>query len=82
MSNFFDELKRFIEMYQDGETDGLIFNFDGAIIPYHIAEIIYARMDFINMWEKEMEDTIDKQEDFIRLLREENKRLRGLTDEN
>lgn len=43
--------------------------------------MIYARMDFINMWEKEMEDTIDKQEDFIRLLREENKRLRGMNDE-
>ena len=81
MSNFFDELKRFIEMNQDGDTDGLIFDFDGAIIPYHIAEMIYARMDSVDMWEKEMADTIDEQRDFIRLLREENKRLRGLTDE-
>ena len=81
MSNFFDELKRFIEMCQNCDTDGLVFNFDGAIIPYHIAEMIYARMDSVDMWEKEMADTIDEQSDFIRLLREENKRLRGLTDE-
>lgn len=81
MSNFFNELILFIEMNQGDDTDGLIFNFEGAIIPYHIAKMIYVRMDFINMWEKDMEETVDKQEDFIRLLREENKRLRGLTDE-
>lgn len=81
MTNFFEELKRFIEMHQYGDTDGLIFNFDGAIIPYHIAEMIYSRMDSVDMWEKEMAETIDEQSDFIRLLREENKRLRGLTDE-
>ena len=81
MINFFDELKRFIEMHQDDDTRGLIFNFDGAIIPYHIAEMIYSRVDSADIWEKEMADTIDEQSDFIRLLREENKRLRGLTDE-
>lgn len=81
MTNFFEELKRFIEMNKDGDTRGLVFDFDGALIPYHIAEDIYYLLVGQDEWQKEVEETIDEQRDFIRLLREENARLRGKTDE-
>ena len=77
MTNFFEELKRFIEMNNGGNTYGLFFEYEEAKIPYSIAEDIYYLLVGQEEWQKEIEETIEEQRDFIRLLREENKRLRG-----
>ena len=79
MTNFFEELKRFIEMNNGGY--GLFFEFEEAKIPYSIAEDIYTLIVGQEEWQKEIEETIAEQSDFIRLLREENARLRGKTNE-
>lgn len=80
MVNFFTELKLFIERCERCEslnTDGLFFEFQGAKIPFDIALEIYN--DHFGM-QGELEyfnETFEEQRDFIRLLREENARLRG-----
>ena len=81
MTNFFEELKRFVENNKDADTTGLFLDFCGAIIPYNIAEDIYYLFVGQEEWQKEVEETIEEQMDFIRLLREENARLRGKADE-
>lgn len=76
MVNFFTELQLFIERCQDGNTDGLFFEYRGAKIPFDIALEIYN--DHFGM-QGELEyfsETFEEQRDFIRLLREENARLR------
>ena len=80
MTNFFEELKRFIEMNNGGNTHGLFFEYAEAKIPYSVAEDIYYLLVGQEEWTKEIEETIEEQRDFIRLLREENKRLRGSND--
>ena len=81
MINFFTELKLFVESYNCSDTEGLYFEYRGSKITYNVAEEIYMayfplQTDCENAWE-----TIDEQRDFIRLLREENARLRGKNDE-
>ncbi len=77
MINFFDELKRFIENNQDINTDGLFFEYRGSRIAFTVAEEIYMNYFPLLMGCSDAIDTIDEQKDFIRLLREENARLRG-----
>ena len=77
MTNFFTELELFIKKCKGINTDGVFFEYDGAKIPYEIALDIHERLVGDSEWIHECEETISEQRDFIRLLREENARLRG-----
>ena len=77
MDNFFAALERFIKALEGTNPYGTFFEFDGAKIPYHIAEEIYLRVNAVVMWEKEIGENLEELNDYNRLLREENKRLRG-----
>ena len=76
MTNFFVELELFIKNCQNIDTDGVFFEFAGAKVPFDIAIQIYERLSGDEAYIDECAETIEEQRDFIRLLREENKRLR------
>ena len=76
MINFFTELKLFVERYNCEKTDGVWFEYCGSRITYEVAEEIYmAYFPLLSEFEGAMQVN-DEQRDFIRLLREENARLR------
>lgn len=75
MTNFFEELKRFVELYQHEKDE--FFVWEESEISYDLAFEIYSSYFMMrDDYEACLED-IEEQRDFIRLLREENKRLRG-----
>ena len=78
MNNFFSELQRFVEHCQEiSSTEGIFLEYQGAKIPYKVAEEIY--ISYFPMRE-DLEaccEGIEELRDFVRLLREENSRLRG-----
>lgn len=77
MINFFTELKRFVEQNQDGNTEGLYFEYRGSRIAFEVAFEIYNAYFPLQDDNEYMNEALDEQRDFIRLLREENARLRG-----
>ena len=76
MTNFFIELELFIRNCQNTDTGSIFFEFAGAKVPFDIAIQIYERLSGAEAYIDECAETIEEQRDFIRLLREENKRLR------
>lgn len=81
MNNFFTELEIFIKHCVGINTNGIFFEYKEAKIPFDIAEQIHARLTGDAEWIDELNETLSEKDDFIRLLRDENKRLRGKTDE-
>ena len=77
MENFFEKLKEFVERYRDSDTQNLFFEFHGSKITYRIAEEIHYRVINLEAWHEEIKEILDEKCDYIRLLRDENKRLRG-----
>lgn len=77
MENFFEKLEQFIEMYRNKDTQDIFFEFHGSKITYRIAEEIYYLIIQNREWQKELEAILDEKCDYIRLLRDENERLRG-----
>lgn len=78
MTNFFTELELFIKACEDIDTDGVYFEYEGTKIAFDIANQIHGRLTGDAEWIDELNETISEQSDFIRLLREENRRLRGV----
>lgn len=78
MENFFEKLKEFVESYRDSDTKDLLFEFHGSKITYRIAEEIYYLIIQNREWQKELEAILNEKCDYIRLLRDENERLRGV----
>lgn len=78
MNNFFTELEKFIE-YIKNETDKskLFFEYRGSKISGDLAEEIWNVWGGANEYIDRCNETMEEQSDFIRLLREENKKLRG-----
>ena len=81
MNDFFSELKRFVEMHQNEPTADLYMVWEESEI--HLALAIEIYMAYFPLLEDYQagNELRDEQRDFIRLLREENERLRGKTDE-
>lgn len=77
MNNFFSELKRFVERCQEiGSTDGIFLEYRGAKISYEVAEEIYVSYFPVCDELQACCEGIEELRDFVRLLREENARLR------
>lgn len=76
MINFFTELKLFVERYNGENTDGLFFEYRGSKITYDVAEEIY--MSYFPMIDDRdaYYEELEEKNDYIRLLRQENARLR------
>ena len=78
MNNFFSELQRFMEhCCKMGDTDGVFLEYEGAKIPYKVAEEIYISYFPMRDELQACCEGIEELRDFVRLLREENARLRG-----
>ena len=75
MTNFFEELKRFVELYKHEKDE--FFVWEESKISYDLAVEIYSSYFMMRDDYAGCIETIEEQRDFIRLLREENKRLRG-----
>ena len=77
MNNFLSELQRFVERCQEiSSTEGIFLEYQGAKIPYKVAEEIY--ISYFPMHD-ELHAYCERNEelrDFVRLLREETARLR------
>ena len=77
MNDFFSELKRFVENHQDTPTADVYILWEESKIQLNLAREIYASyFIMLNDYNACLKD-IDEPKDFIRLLREENMRLRG-----
>ena len=87
MFNFWAELERFIQMscnYTESEKETLYFEaLNGKIkLCYKMAQYIYDDWKDWTKRESDFVEHFDKIEDYNRLLREENQRLRsGVRDE-
>ena len=77
MINFFTELEHFIQNCQNIDTNGVFFEYRGAKIPFDVATEIWQRWAEAEACMDMYNEKIEEQCDYIRLLREENKRLRG-----
>jgi hypothetical protein len=77
MINFFTELKLFVERYNCENTDGLFFEYRGSKITYDVAEEIYMAYFPLCDEVQYCREDLEEKADFIRLLRDENSRLRG-----
>lgn len=81
MINFFTELKLFVERYNCSDTEGLYFEYRGSKITYDVAEEIYMAYFPLCDEVEHCHEDLEEKADFIRLLREENSRLRGNKDD-
>ena len=78
MNNFFSELQRFVERCQEiSSTEGVFLEYQGARIPYEVAEEIYLAFFPLRQDYEACCVAVDELRDFVLLLREENARLRG-----
>ena len=73
MTNFIEELKRYIE---NGDYSRP-FEYEGSTLTYEDAQIIYNEIFMCRQYIEDIEQTLQEQRDFIRLLRKENQELRG-----
>lgn len=81
MNDFFTELKKFVEDRRNSDIDGVYLIYGNSRIYMDLAlEIYRAYFPLLEDYQAGNE-LRDEQRDFIRLLREENARLRGLNDE-
>lgn len=78
MRNFLEELKEFVLKYKDHEmANDLYFSYGEEKISYFHAELICSAVFGVQEQFDDLIATIEEREDFIRLLREDNARLRG-----
>ena len=73
MTNFIEELKRYIE---NGDYSRP-FEYEGSTLTYEDALIIFNEIFLCRQYIEDIEKTVQEQRDFIRLLRKENQELRG-----